>query len=117
MSDQPTGSFFNNLAANSRYPDPEVGMGVTKLNWTDRHPFTIVEVISAKRIVVHEDNAERTDNLGMSESQRYKFTPNPDAPRVILTKRKNGRWVEVGDSMNGIPYAVGYRQKYHDYSF
>jgi hypothetical protein len=114
---KPTGSLMNNIAANSKYPDPVVGMGATRLSWTDRDPFTIVEVIDARTIVVQEDEARRIDRNGMSECQTYEFTPDPDARRVTLTFRKNGRWVEKGSPMGGTPYAVGHREKYHDYSF
>lgn len=114
----PTGSLINNIFANSKYPAPEVGMGATRLGWTDRHPYTIVAVLSPTKIVVQEDNAKRTDNNGMSESQTYDYTPNPDAPKRVVTFRNNGRWVEQGESAkNGRAYAVGDREKYEDFSF
>ena len=118
---KPTGSLINNLYANSRYPEPTVGMGATRLSWTDRSPYTVVKVLGPKKIVVVSDRATRTDNHGMSESQSYTFeTPSEgdeDYSETVLTLRPNGRWVAKGDSQKGTPFAIGYRNKYHDFSF
>ena len=117
----PTGSMINNLYANTKYPKPEVGMGATKLSWTDRHPFTVIKILGDKKIVVVEDRAMRTDKNGMSECQNYNFeTPkqgDADYSESILTLRPNGRWVEQDESQKGTPYAIGHRDKYHDFSF
>jgi hypothetical protein len=115
----PTGSLTNNIFANARQNvPPAVGMGATELCYTDRHAYTIVEVVSPKEIVVQQDTAIRTDKNGMSESQDYRFEANPNAKRVTVTLRKNGRWVVKGESAkNGTCYAVGGRSEYHDYSF
>lgn len=40
------------LTGTKGQPTPEVGMGATQLGWTDRHAYTIVEVINHRRIVV-----------------------------------------------------------------
>jgi hypothetical protein len=54
----------------------------------------------------------------MSESQAYAYTRDRTAPVIMVTLRKNGRWVKEGESMkNGTSFGVGYRQAYHDYSF
>ena len=98
-------------------PDPEVGMGATEFMFSDRKPHTVIEVVSAKKIVVQGDDYERTDKNGMSDAQDYAFTRNPDAPKVVLTKRKNGWWVRTGESMTGTHFGVGRRDRYHDYSF
>lgn len=110
------GSLNNAIAARSTIgaPTPEVGMGATQLCWTDRHAYTVVEVKSPKRIVVQADKAIRVDSNGMSESQKYEFVPQPDAPKVTLTLRKNGQWKPVG---GGNTFAIGYRSEYHDFSF
>jgi hypothetical protein len=114
----PTHSLVNNIYAHSRQPKPEVGMGATELLYTDRHACTIVEVVNDKTIVVQADNSRRTDSNGMSECQSYEYSPNPNAPKVTVTLRKNGRWVRKGEGMkNGTTFAVGGRDEYHDYSF
>jgi hypothetical protein len=114
---KPTNNLFSNIMANSEQPQPEVGMGATKLCYTDRHAYTIVEVLNKKTIVVQQDKAVRIDNNGMSDSQSYRYDPNPEASREIITLRKNGRWVKRGDSMDGQVFAIGIRQEYHDFSF
>lgn len=119
----PTGSLINNIYANSEYPRPQVGMGATELMYTDRHACTIVEVRCNKAgeprtIVVQRDCANRTDANGMSESQSYEYTPNPDGAKDVVTLRKNGRWVKQGESAkSGASFAIGARREYHDYSF
>ena len=96
---------------------PEVGMGATLILWSDRHAYTVVEVKSPRTIIVQRDNAKRTDNLGMSESQEYSYTPNPNAPKEVFTFRKNGRWVEKGKSIRNSPLVLGIREEYYDYYF
>lgn len=96
---------------------PEVGMGVTKYVGSDRYPYTVVEVITPKKIVVQADNYVRTDKNGQSESQEYTYTPNTDAERITITKRKNGRWVRQKESSNSIGYGIGHRRAYQDPSY
>jgi len=112
-----TNSGINLLMSQSKDALPAVGMGATILMWSDRHAATIVEVsANLKTIVIQQDNAKRTDNNGMSESQTYEYSPNTDAPRRTYTLRKNGKYVEKGSPMNGLPLAIGYRREYYDYS-
>ncbi len=67
---------------------------------------------------IQEDNAKRIDKNGMSESQEYEFTRNPNASEEEFTLRKNGRWIRKGDPMRGgAEIAIGYRDQYYDYSF
>jgi len=111
-------SIINHLMSNSKSPEPFVGMGATALSASDRHAFTVVKIVGAKTIVVQEDDAKRTDNNGMSDQQSYEYTPNPEAPRITVTLRKDGRWVEKGGSIrNGRTYVLGFRRKYHDFSY
>lgn len=111
------GSLINSYAS-SNTTKPEVGMGVTFLHWSDRSAGTISDVISDREIKVQGDSAKRIDSNGMSESQTYEFTQNPDAPKATYTLRKNGRWVRKGQDMkNGQRLAIGYRDAYHDFTF
>lgn len=96
---------------------PTVGIGATNCVGSDRYPYTVIEVQSPKRIVVQADNYKRTDKNGLSESQTYEYSPNPDGSTRVLTMRKNGRWCEVGDSMDYGGWAIGYRSAYQDPSF
>lgn len=93
---------------------PEVGMGATKIGWTDQHPYTVIEVKSARCIVVQADTSERADENGRSESQAYNYVADPTGETVALTLRKDGKWRVRGEETL---FAVGYRRRYHDYSF
>lgn len=93
---------------------PEIGMGVTQICWSDRHPYTIVEIVSPKEIVVQSDRSSRIDDRGMSDMQDYEYTPNPNAPRITLYNRyKDGHWRERA---GGTIYMLGRREEYYDYS-
>ena len=125
-----TGSLINHLYSRQTkgQADPVVGMGATLLGWTDREGATIVEVTKTKAgawlIAVQEDNAKRIDSNGMSESQEYEYSPNPDAGKQwfrfdegkgwrSVRFNDKGRWVLVdGDGLR-----TGDRDKYHDFSF
>lgn len=110
------GSFQNSMYSGGfKAYVPKVGDGATELCWSDRHAYTIVEVRSERRVVVQADIAKRTDKNGMSECQTYLFEPNPKAPLVVLTLRKDGRWRRVGDKSGA--FLLGKRMEYHDYSF
>ena len=110
---------LQNLLAGDSAPAPVVGMGATKVGWTDRHAATIVAVSADGRTVrIQEDRATRTDTNGMSEVQTYEFAPNPSAEIEVYTLRKNGRWVKQGEPMkNGARITIGHRSEYYDYSF
>ena len=122
-----TGSTVNMVMGNTRSPEPEVGMGVTFLCWTDRHPGTIVGVDrSGKRplIAVQGDHAQRVDDNGMSESQTYEYSPNPDAPIGYYRLEDDGRWYRVVRNAETGRWnkrrercIIGHREKYHDFSF
>lgn len=108
------GSFVNQVMEQSRQAVPVVGMGATELCFTDRHAYTIVEVMTPRYIVVQQDTATRLDKNGMSEAQDYTFTPDPNGKRVAITLRKHNGWVERGGRAR---FAIGERSEYHDYSF
>lgn len=96
---------------------PEVGMGATEGVGSDRYPFTIIEVRSPTTIVVQRDNFTRTDKNGFSESQTYEYSPCPEATKVVVTKRKSGRWVRRGQKGHYGGFGIGHREAYQDPSF
>ncbi|HEX8556710.1 MAG TPA: hypothetical protein VF668_01335 [Pyrinomonadaceae bacterium] len=113
------GSFQNLMmgrAAAASVVTPTVGMGATEVMYSDRHAFTVVEVISPTRIKVRADRATRVDKNGMSDAQQYKFTPDPKGRERVLTKRRNGKWVPVGESQNAPGFLLGVRSEYRDYT-
>jgi len=119
-----TASLTNHILSGTRgAPQPEIGMGCTILMWTDRTPGTIVGLRTFKTgknagkvsaVLVQEDNASRIDTNGMSESQSYTFTPNPEAPVLIFKAGRNAGGVFRGDVGR---LRIGERGKYHDFGF
>ena len=94
-----------------------VGTGATELMWSDRNPYTVVEVLSPTRIVVKADDYKVISGSGHDGSAQYEYTARPDATPVILTLRKNGRWYPIGESIKGTSYAIGTRRRYYDPCF
>ena len=113
-----TASLVNEIMINSRTPEPVVGMGATRLMYSDRKPFTVVEVINSTTVVLQADDYKRVDDNGMSDCQEYVFTQNIDNPTYIVTKRKNGSWITKGQSMkNGQYWSIGTRSAFFDFTF
>ena len=111
------GSFQNRMMERTTPIVPEIGMGATKLMYTDRQAFTIVDVSkNGKTITVQRDKTTRTDSNGMSESQSYTYECDTDGETIKVSLRKDGRWRETG-SRNGTCFLIGHRIEYHDYSF
>jgi hypothetical protein len=127
---QQTGSLVNHLHARGvvGQPTPVVGMGATLLSYTDRHGATIIDVQTIRGvtyITVQEDNSVRIDKNGMSESQEYEYTRDPNGRTETFRTAKNGMWERVyknpetnrwnRSSTGGV--RIGDRNTYHDFSF
>lgn len=126
------GSLMNHIDSRSvrGEPEPYIGMGASILMWSDRHAGSIVEVFKKKDIVyiaVQEDNAVRVDKNGMSESQEYEYSPNPNGAiryyrkmppygfwQAVYINPKSGRF-NVLKGGGGVK--IGVRDHYYDYSF
>lgn len=108
-----TGSMVNYLMSGTKgQPAPEVGMGVTLLLWSDRTAGTVTWVSpSGKTLRFRADRAKRTDTNGMSESQTYEHTPNPDA------REQTARLTKTGWKASGTRLRLGSRDTYYDFSF
>lgn len=119
-----TGSLVNHIYSRTKTVDPVVGMGATECMWSDRHAVTIVEVTD-KYLVTQADHCKRVDSNGMSESQEYEYTPNPDAHKQYWKKDKNGAYRQAWHNENGrlvfngssSHLGIGYRDEFYDYSF
>ena len=109
-------------------PAPFVGMGVTMTSYSDRHAGTIIEVKKVGKgvlITVQADDSKRIDNNGISESQEYQFTPNPQgAIYYYKQKEPNTRWTHVYKNPETGRYKqstgglyLGERDEYYDFSF
>lgn len=91
MSGKWYGCVQNRLQAQSRMPVPVVGMGVTELLWSDRHPFEVIEVKDEKHCTIRAMKHTRTDDCGISEHQEYKYESDPEGEVKKLVFR-NGAW-------------------------
>ena len=118
----PTANLMSNIMANSKQPDPAVGMGATQLCYSDRRAGTIVEVLKRGDKIIgflwQRDEAKRTDDKGMTDSgQEYAYTANPDAGKTKVTLRKNGRWVIDGENLRtGTAFSIGERNEFYDFT-
>lgn len=112
-----TGNIISEIKARGNQPTPEVGMGCTVCAWSDRYACTITEISkSGRTIVCQRDKATRTDNLGMSDSQDYKYERDTNGMKFTMWLNKYGRWVEKG-CRDGYRCFLGDRDEYYDYSF
>lgn len=104
---------------NTPQKTPEVGMGATGGAGSDCYPFTIVEVVSPKTIVVQADSAVMNSKGDYFGNQIWDITPNPNGGKETYTLRKNGRWILKGSPMtdhwSGI--SIGHRRRYEDPHF
>ncbi len=96
---------------------PAIGMGATYVCGSDRYPYTIIEIVSDRMIRVQSDIYTPADGYNYYSNQVHDFTPDPDGGIVTLTLRKNGRWIEKGQSIKSFGYAIGSRRAYSDPSF
>lgn len=98
--------------------DVKVGDGATINFYSDRHAATVIDVSKNGRVVtVQIDKATRVDDRGMSESQDYVYERVPDGAIMEFSKRKNGRYIRAGESLNGTSLTIGVRSEYYDFSF
>lgn len=114
------GSVFNEMMARGEQPVPSIGDGATMLRWTDRHAATVIAVSGdGQTVTVQRDAATRTDDNGMSESQTYRYEPDPRGETVVYIRRPNGRYVQrdVSDKDHRAALVVGVRAEYRDFSF
>jgi hypothetical protein len=116
------GSLQNEIFSNSQSNTPEVGMGATQIRYTDRRAYTVIEIVSAKEVVVQRDKAIRTDVLGWVDYKTFQIEQDPKGHTrtLVLKKSKkhpNGKWVVKGDPINGERYIIGMREEYFDPNF
>jgi hypothetical protein len=99
---------------NKEEPLPQVGMGATLVVGSDSYPYTITWVSkSGKSFKMKQDNYQRTDKRGFSESQDYEYTPNEKAQEETVTLRKGGAWRQ---SHSNLRVWVGVKRAYYDLS-
>ena len=85
--------------------------------FTDRYPVTVIAVKVVRKhllITVQEDSATRTDSNGMSECQTYDYERDSNGEMYEFVQRKN-RTLKGRNHYYSL--SLGFREKYHDYSF
>ena len=94
-------------------PVPVPGMGVTYGCGSDCYPFTVLEVINERTLVIQEDVAvaDKTKTGGMGH-QNWIVTRNCNGPTTTITLRNNGKWYQKGEPKGSCDYFVG-RRCYH----
>ncbi len=128
---------FKRIYIPGRYPRsffmaPKVGDGVTIYGYSDAYACTVVER-KGNTVSVQRDNAELLNGFNSGEPdalksypggfshhvegrQRYAYSRNPDGDILKYSRRKNGKWVRVGDSIKGQSIGMG-RHEHYDYNF
>ena len=94
---------------------PEIGMGGFYSPHSDRYPVTVVAVSKSGRICTTRDDKTRVVSGYITDgSAEYEITPNPNGTLREWSRRKNGRWVQTGETMNGTGLYLGTRSAYYD---
>jgi hypothetical protein len=97
---------------------PEIGMGATECVGSDSYPYSVVEVLSEKAIVVQSDNYKAVSGNAADGSAEYEYSPNPEGAKYVVTLRGNGRWVTKGEGKkSGRGFYVGARRFRYDPHF
>lgn len=97
-------------------PLAKVGDPATLLMYTDTHAGTVVHVSkSGKTIRVQQDKATRIDNNGMSESQTYDYSRDPEGSVTAYRFSAKRGWINSRAAASRC--LVGTRREYHDFSF
>lgn len=95
---------------------PCVGMGVTQYCGTGRYAYTVIQVLTSKKLVVQRDKAMIVSQDAVTgENQVYTFSRDESGEIVDISLRKNGHWCEVGEgSVRGFYFKLGERRQYID---
>ena len=79
------GSVNNRLEENNNECNTiEVGMGMTKFGYTDRHPYEVVEVADQKHVNVRSIDVAP---IGKPMENKWELTSNDKNPIINLVKR------------------------------
>lgn len=117
------GSIQNRIKENygqKDFDDIEIGMGVTRLMWSDRYAYTVVEKIEGGIVGVTRDREKQRNS-----APHYQYFTNWFAERVWLKKDRSGRWGEVRinpetgrwNKVRGFSCSFGERETYFDPHF
>lgn len=84
------GGFINQMMGNNK-TYPIVGKGATELMYSDRHAWEVIDTSEDhSRCTIQAYDPERIDNLGMSDSQSYKYEKLTEEKRNLVWRSKQG---------------------------
>lgn len=82
------GSIQNRMEENRMFVDEiKVGTGVTEYNYSDRHPYEVIEVITQKNVIIR-----RLDHKHIGDGQmdnKWELVSNEENPTFRLVRRGN----------------------------
>jgi hypothetical protein len=95
---------------------PKVGDGATTCVFSDCNPATVTWVSpTGKTVKARGDNWKVVSGGEHDGSAEYEYSPDPNAYESTYTLRKNGRYVQKGESMrHGMRLSVGHRRRYYN---
>ncbi len=111
---------------------PEVGMGATTYQYSDRKAWTVMKVSpSGKTVTLQRDTAKLLNGYQSGEedalkfypggfaghtagNQRYEYSPNPEGETCKATLRKDGTWrvSRINERVK-----LGGRHEHYDFNF
>lgn len=95
----------------------DVGDGISLSPYSDWDAYTVIARRDTPKgfvLTIQEDKAIRTDNRGMSDSQDYRFEPDPNG--IVREVRWSSKANWFSKPMGVYKVALG-RHAYYDYSF
>jgi hypothetical protein len=97
---------------------PVVGNGAHISNGVDTHSVTIIFVSeNGKKVIVQRDDVKPAEGA-KPYSNEWEITPNPNNPTACFTLRKNGRFCQIGDTMDTWAFLrLSGRRYYYSYEF
>ena len=99
---------------NYQPPKVQIGDGVTYSVGSDAYPYTVIGVErNGRKLILQSDDFKRIDSNGLSESQEYEITPNPEGAVIEVTWKPSLGW--YGSKWSR--YSVGHRSAYRDPHF
>ncbi len=112
---------MSKVDANAKVMTPDgktqlvIGLGVTLGVGSDCYPYTLVDFNAKGTVIsVSADKYKRTDSNGLSESQEYEYTTDPNAP---VEKLRWSNKFKCYRTAGGSRYHVGHRRAYQNPSF
>lgn len=91
----------------------QVGMGATEHRAPDCFPYTVIQVVNDKKLLLQLDRSVRIDKNGKRGPQIYEYYRDIYGDRIHVSLRKNGKWVPVGLNMQcGRNFYIGKRRRF-----